>query len=67
MTNDNAIRRRPDGSIDIEFYTRRATLMRCNAQRSEPARGVMRIVRGIAKLIAAAHMPRTGRASPRRR
>lgn len=64
MTRDQdpAIRRRPDGSIDIEFYARRAALLRCAARRQEPAHWAARLCRAVAKLAAAARLPRAARA-----
>lgn len=60
---DTAIRRRPDGSIDVDFYTRRAALLRCATQKKELARWARQLGRAIAKL-AAAHLPHTRGAGP---
>lgn len=48
--DDLTIRRRPDGSIDTDFYARRAEQMRCTAIRQAPVdcfRGLVRLASGL--------------------
>lgn len=63
--HDIPIRRRPDGSIDIEFYARRAAHLHGKALREKPVRWAHRLGRALARLAAAMHMPRAS-VSPRR-
>jgi hypothetical protein len=46
------IRRRPDGSIDTDFYACRAAHMRNEALRTEPARWLRRMSRLAGRLVA---------------
>lgn len=50
---DTAIRRRPDGSIDTDFYARRAARLRGTARREAVARFAARLRRWTAALAAA--------------
>lgn len=56
--HDATIRRRPDGSIDTDFYARRAALLRCAAQREEPARWIGSLGRIVARLARVARIAR---------
>lgn len=64
---DTQIRRRPDGSIDIEFYARLAASLRGRALREEPARWLSSLGRAIARLAAAISTPRAPASSRRSR
>lgn len=50
---DTAIRRRPDGSIDTDFYARRAARLRGTARREAVAHFAARLRRCAAALAAA--------------
>lgn len=52
--DDTTIRRRPDGSIDSEFYARRAAFLRGKAARTEPAGWLASLGRFAARLASAA-------------
>lgn len=56
--HDAAIRRRPDGSIDTDFYARRAALLRATALKDEPARWIASLGRAVAALASAAQVTR---------
>ena len=67
LEHDIPIRRRPDGSIDIEFYADRAGHLRRAALREEPVRWVHYLGRALTRLAEAAHMPQTPNSSRRGR
>jgi hypothetical protein len=52
--DDTAIRRRPDGSIDTDFYAGRAALLRRTAAREGPARWLRGLGGFVAGLAVAA-------------
>jgi hypothetical protein len=58
MTQNIEIRRRPDGSINIDFYARRALFLRGTVLRNEPARWFRELGRFITTLVRAARIVR---------